>query len=182
MAFTSLNPFRLNRRALPGGLGELRLVTMIAIVAGIAQWVVPVGARYALTGGRVYYSNESVWHSVLPWPVLSVPAWLTIVTGVIAIIGATAYFLRGGIRIAGDIVYVLFTLLLAYGFLPWFIAALDMDPTGGIRTPGDQGYLIGWHWVITPLCIVPIVAAVIATRRISRIRVEQRRARRVAQG
>lgn len=176
MAFTSLNPFRVNRRLLPNGLAEIRLITMVAAIATLAQWVVPVGARYALNGGRIYYADDvfALWPAVLPWPVLDVPAWLTIVTGLVAIVGATVYFLRGGSLIAGDIYYVLIVTLLACAFVPWFIAALNTDPTGIIRTPEPDAYPIGWHWVISPLCIVPVVAAIVAARRAARRRADAR--------
>lgn len=179
MAFTSLNPFRLNRRQLPNGLAEIRLITMIAVMVTIAQWIIPVGARYALNGGRITYADETfaLWGPVLPWPVLDVPAWLTITTGLIAIVGATTYFLRGGTHIAGDVYYVLIVTLLACGFVPWFIAALNTDPTGIIHTPGPDSYPIGWNWVISPLCVIPIVAAIIAGRRAARHRVQARAAR-----
>lgn len=176
MAFTGLNPFRLNRGRLPDGLGAIRFVTMFAVVTTLAQWIVPVGARYALNGGRIYYSNDTLalWPPLLPWPVLDVPAWLTIGTGLIAVGGATVYFLRGGTRIEGDIYLVLIVTLLACGFLPWFIAMLNSDPTGVIRTPGPNGYPMGWHWVLSPLCVVPLVAAIVARRRLARQRVAAR--------
>ena len=189
MAFTSLNPFRVNRRLLPDGLAEIRLITMIAVIVTLAQWIIPVGARYAFNGGRIYYSNDTfaLWDPLLPWPVLDVPAWLTISTGVIAITGATVYFLRGGMHIAGDIFYLLIVMLLACGYVPWYIAMLNMDPSGVIHTPGDDGYPMGWHWVISPLCVIPFIAAIIAALRVTRLRTErtriraERRARSIAQ-
>lgn len=158
---------------------------MLATLATIAQWVVPVGARYIFNGGRIFYSNkpDRLWESLLPWPVLSVPAWLTIVTGVLAIGCASAYLLLGGLEIAEDIPYMSMVPLLA-GFVPIFIAAFEKDATGIFRTPGPDGYPIGWHWVVAPFTIVLVVAAIIAPMRMRRLRAERRRRRnaRRAQG
>lgn len=128
-------------------------------------------AREIFNGGRLYYSNEprGLYESLLPWPVLSVPAWLTITTGLLAIGCATAYLLLGGPEIADDVWYMFFVPMLA-GFFPFFIAAFEPDPTGVIWTPGPDGYPIGWHWVVTPFILVLLVSAIVATVRMRRLR------------
>ncbi|WP_067194748.1 hypothetical protein [Microbacterium sp. XT11] len=156
----------------------LRLIAVLATLATFAQWIVPVVARGIFNGGRIYYSNEpsSLYESLLPWPVLSVPAWLTITTGLLAIGCASAYLLTGGLEISSDISFMFFSTSLA-GVFAFFIAAFEKDPTGVIRTPGDDGYPIGWHWVVTPFLLVLLVSTLIAATRMRRLRAERRRRR-----
>jgi len=176
--FSRLPVFGLNRRRLPLRLGILRVVALLATIVTLAQWIVPVGARYIFNGGRIYYSNDyfNLWEPLLPWPVLSVPAWLTISTGLLAIGCASAYLLLGGFEIVDDIAFMTFVPLLA-GYMPIFIAAFEKDPTGAIRTPGPDGYPIGWHWLVAPFTIVLIVSAIIASVRMKRLRARRRRER-----
>jgi hypothetical protein len=185
MPFSRLPIFGLNSGWLPFRLGVLRLVALLATIVTLAQWIIPVFARGIFNGGRIYYSNEpsKLYESLLPWPVLSVPAWLTILTGMIAIGCASAYLLLGGLEIADDIAYMTFVPLLA-GYVTIFIAAFEKDPTGVIWTPGPDGYPIGWHWIVAPFTIVLIVSAIIAGIRMKRLRAERRRrrAQRVAAG
>jgi len=150
------------------------------------QWIVPVGARYIFNGGRIYYSNDPdrMWPSLLPWPVFSIPAWLTILTGVLAIGCTTLYLLRGGLEITNDLPFMSIVPAGFTAMMPIFIAALDKDPTGLLHTPGADGYPIGWHWLISPFSLIAIVAAIIAPFRMRRLRAERRRRRaaHVAEG
>ncbi len=178
--------FGLNRSGLPRRIGILRLIAILATIVTLAQWIVPVGARYIFNGGRIYYPNEyfNLWGPILPWPVLSVPAWLTITTGLIAIGCASAYLLLGGLEIADDVAYMTLVPLLA-GYVTIFIAAFEKDSTGVIWTPGADGYPIGWHWIVAPFTIVLIASGIIASVRMKRLRAERRRRRaerHVAQG
>lgn len=177
-AFLSISSLWLNRGWLPFRLGVLRLIALLATIATIAQWIIPMIAREIFNGGRLYYSNEprGLYESLLPWPVLSVPAWLTITTGLLAIGCATAYLLLGGPEIADDVWYMFFVPMLA-GFFPFFIAAFEPDPTGVIWTPGPDGYPIGWHWVVTPFILVLLVSAIVATVRMRRLRAQRQRRR-----
>lgn len=186
MPFSTMPVFGLNRGGLPLRLGVLRLIAVLATIVTLAQWIVPVGARYIFNGGRIYYSNEPsrLSESLLPWPVLSVPAWLTITTGLIAIGCASAYLLLGGLEIADDVAYMTLVPLLA-GYVTIFIAAFEKDSTGAIWTPGADGYPIGWHWIVAPFTIVLIASGIIASARMKRLRAERRRRRaerHVAQG
>ncbi|QMU97088.1 hypothetical protein FVO59_07505 [Microbacterium esteraromaticum] len=178
MPFSTLPNFGLNRGGLPLRLGVLRLIAVLATLATFAQWIVPVVARGIFNAGRIYYSNEpsKLYESLLPWPVLSVPAWLTITTGLLAIGCACAYLLLGGLEISSDISFMFFAPSLA-GVFPIFIAAFEKDPTGVIRTPGPDGYPIGWHWVVAPFILVLLVATLVATARMRRLRAERRRRR-----
>ncbi|WP_336645005.1 hypothetical protein [Microbacterium sp. USHLN186] len=178
MPFSTLPNFGLNRSGLPTRLGVLRLVAVLATLATFGQWIVPVVARGIFNGGRIYYSNEpsKLYDSLLPWPVLSVPAWLTIVTGLLAIGSACAYLLLGGLEISSDISFMFFATSLA-GVFPIFIAAFEKDPTGVIRTPGADGYPIGWHWVVTPFLLVLLVVTLVAAARMKRLRAQRRRRR-----
>ena len=186
MPFSTFSNFRLNRGGLSDRLGLLRFIGAMASLAMALQWIVPVGARYIFNGGRIYYSNapERMWPELLPWPVFSIPAWLTILTGALAIACAAAYLFSGGLEIANDIPFMGLVPMLFCAFFPWQIAALDMDPTGVVRTPGPEGYPMGWHWVISPFSLIMVVAMIAAYRRMGRIRAERRRRRgtHVAEG
>ncbi|MGX1695227.1 hypothetical protein ACWIBQ_07610 [Microbacterium keratanolyticum] len=167
MPFSSLHPLRTNARALPRTLGVLRLVAMVATIATALQWIVPAGARLIFNAGRVYYSNEpfSLWGEVLPWPVLSVPAWMTISTVTIACVAAFLYLLLGGTQVRKD---VPFTVIVVGGFavlFPLAIATFDPDPTGVISTPGPDGYPIGWHWLASPLSLLVVLGAILGRNR-----------------
>lgn len=171
---------------MPPRLGVLRLIAVLATIATIAQWIVPVGARYIFNGGRIYFPNDyfSLWGPVLPWPVLSVPPWLTIVTGLIAIGCASAYLLLGGLEISDDIPFLTLMPFFACVGFPIFIAAFEKDPTGVIWTPGPEGYPIGWHWIVSPFAFVVLISGIIAATRMKRLRAERRRRRalRVTEG
>lgn len=186
MPFSTLPNFGLNRNWLPLRLGILRLIAILATIATLAQWFVPVGARLIVNCGRVYYSNEclSLGWSLFPWPVLSVPAWLTITTGLIAIGSASAYLLLGGLEIADDIPFLTLTPFFACAGFPIFIAAFEMDPTGIFSTPGPDGYPIGWHWIVSPFAFIVLISGIIAGMRMKRLRAERRRRRalRVTEG
>ncbi|MBO9625948.1 MAG: hypothetical protein J7484_06205 [Microbacterium sp.] len=178
MPFSTLPNFGLNRSGLPLRLGVLRLIAVIATLATFAQWILPVIARGVFNGGRIYYSNapSSLYDSLLPWPVLSIPAWLTITTGLLAIGCASAYLLLGGLEISSDISFMFFATSLA-GVFPIFIAAFEKDTTGVIWTPGPDGYPIGWHWVVAPFLVVLLASTIIAAVRMRRLRAERRRRR-----
>lgn len=186
MPFSTLPNFGLNRNWLPLRLGVLRLIAVLATIATIAQWIVPVVVRLIFSGGRIYYPNEyfSLWEPVLQWPVLSVPAWLTITTGLIAIGSASTYLLLGGLEIADDIPFLTLTPFFACAGFPIFIAAFEMDPTGIFSTPGPDGYPIGWHWIVSPFAFVVLISGIIAATRMKRLRAERRRRRalRVTEG
>ncbi|MBN7793658.1 hypothetical protein ACLD0U_00565 [Microbacterium sp. 2216-1] len=178
MPFSTLPNFGLNRKELPLRLGVLRLVAVLSTLATIAQWIIPVVARGIFNGGRIYYSNEpsKLYDSLLPWPVLSVPAWLTITTGLLAIGCACAYLLLGGLEISSDVSFMFFAPSLA-GVFAIFIAAFEMDPTGVIWTPGPDGYPIGWHWVVAPFVLLLLAATLVSAARMKRLRAERRRRR-----
>ncbi len=163
MAFTRRNPFSLHRGSLPPRLGVLRLIFMCAAAAGALQLLLPVFVRLALGGGRVFYGDDehSLWGAALPWPILSIPAWLTVATALIGCVAGSAYLILGAADTADDIPYVTVLAVLFFGVFPWFIAALDTDPGGLISTPGAEGYPIGWHWLATPLVLLVIAGAII---------------------
>lgn len=171
MAFTSLSPFSLNSRRLPGIRGVLRMVTMLATLATALQWIVPAGARIALNAGRIYYSGEphSLWGEVLPWPVLSVPAWMTITTVTIACLAGGAYLALGGTALRADMPFVVVVVVVFNVLFPFFIACFEPDHTGAIRTPGPGGYPIGWHWLASPLVLLVIAGAIIGAVRTRRV-------------
>ena len=180
MAFSSLNPFSLNPRALPRQLGVLRLVALLATFATALQWIVPAGARIILNAGRIYYSAEahSLWGEVLPWPVLSVPAWLTMATVSIACLAGAAYLALGAEHVRADVPYVLGVVVGLNVLFPIFIAAFEPDPSGSFRTPGADGYLMGWHWLASPLALLVVAGAVVGAVRARRA--TNRRSQRVA--
>lgn len=165
--FTDLSPVTRNRARLPGGLGRIRLVFTVCAMFAAAQFIVPLVARLALNGGRVWPTDDehSLWGSVIDDRVLSVPAWLTVATGAVGMAAALVYLLRGRSAVGADAPYVSLVSLLLFGGFPWAIAALDADPTGIIRTPGPEGYPIGWHWVLTPLAAVVLIVGIVASVR-----------------
>jgi uncharacterized membrane protein len=168
--FTDLSPVTRNRTRLPRSAGRLRLVFTLCAMFGAAQLLVPVIARFALNGGRVWPTDDvhSLWGSAIDDPVLGVPAWVTIVTGAVGM-AAALWYLGSRARDAGsDAPYVSLVSLLIFGGFPWAIAALDADPTGIIRTPGPDGYPIGWHWVLSPVALVVLVVGIIVSVRSSR--------------
>ncbi|GAA3919586.1 hypothetical protein [Microbacterium invictum] len=161
--FTDIPPLRRNRRRLPGSAGVLRLVFVICAIFGAAQWIVPAGARLVLNAGQVYPSDEpfSLWDPIAEFPVMSVPAWLTVGTGLVGMGAALAYFAVRGRAAAADAAYVSLVSLLVFGLFPWAIAAFDVDPTGIVHTPGPDGYPIGWHWLATPLSLVVLIVGIV---------------------
>lgn len=163
MAFSSLHPFALNRGALPPVLGWLRLIAMTASAAVALQWILTMALRLALNAGRVYYSDEthSLWGEVLPFPVVSVPAWLTLTCVVVGCAAAGGYLALGAGRVRDDMPYTLVVTVLLCGAFPWAIAGFDADPSGVIFTPGPEGYPIGWHWAATPAVLLVIGGAVV---------------------
>lgn len=173
MPFSTLRIFSLNHRSLSRRLGVLRLLAILGSITTIAQWIVPAGARYILNGGRIYYSNEyfSLWEPVLPWPILSVPAWLTIGTGFIALACASGYLLIGNIDIANDVPYMMLMPLMA-SFTAICIAAFEKEPTGIFWTPGPESYPIGWHWIVAVFTPVLILSGIISTIRMRKLRAQ----------
>lgn len=167
MAFSSLRPFTLNQRALPRDLGVLRLVALSATAFVALQWIATMLSRVVFNGGRVYESDEtfSLWPSIMPWPVFSVLAWLTIVSVSIGCLAAAAYLYRGGPLVRKDMPYVVVVTAGLCGGFPWLIATFNSDPTGIILTPGENGYPIGWHWIATPLALFVVLAAITGARR-----------------
>ncbi|KAA9085431.1 hypothetical protein [Microbacterium radiodurans] len=145
----------------------MRLVFTLCAIFGAAQFLVPLIARVAFNGGRVWPTDEehSLWGSVIGDRVLGVPAWLTIATGAVGMAAAVAYLI-GSRRDAGaDAPYVSLVSLLIFGGFPWAIAALNTDPTGIVRTPGPEGYPIGWHWVLSPVAAVVLAVGIVVSVR-----------------
>jgi hypothetical protein len=184
VGFTDISPLRLNRGRMPRVAGILRLVFIIAAILGAAQWIVPAGARLILNAGQLYPTDEasSVRGALVPFPAMSVPAWLTIATGLIGMAAAVAYLLVRGTAAGDDAPYVTVVSVLIFGLFPWAIAAFDVDPTGIISTPGPDGYPIGWHWLASPLAVVVLVVGIVTAVRASRARRSERQARRAARG
>lgn len=168
--FSDISPLRRNRDRLPGSTGILRLIFIVCAMFAAAQWIVPIGVRLAFNGGRLYPSDEpfSLWDPVVPFPVMSVPAWLTILTCLVGLTAATTYLIVRGDQAGEDAVYVSMLSLAFFGFFPWGIAALDIDPTGVISTPDPDGYPIGWHWVLTPFAPVLLALGIVSTVRYNR--------------
>lgn len=154
MAFTSLQPFALHRDTLPAPLGLLRLIAVSACAGLALQWILPMLTRLTLNGGRVNYSDEVKWDSVLTWPVFHVPGWLTIATIIIGSIAGGTYLLLGGSLVSFDVPYIIVLSILLLGLFPWAIACFEMDPTGVLRTPGEYSFPVAWHWVATPLVLL----------------------------
>ncbi len=154
--FTDIPPLRRNRRRLP-------VVFVIAAIFAAAQWIVPAGARLVLNAGQVYPTDEpfSLWDPIAASAVMSVPAWLTIATGLIGMGAALAYFAVRGRAAAADAAYVSLVSLLVFGLFPWAIAAFDVDGTGIVHTPGPDGYPIGWHWLASPLSLVVLIVGIV---------------------
>ncbi|MGM1016124.1 MAG: hypothetical protein ACQEW8_01120 [Actinomycetota bacterium] len=167
MPFSTLQPFSLNRRRLSQPLGLLRLITLICCLAAALQLLLPAVTRLALNGGRVFYGDEqmSLWGAVLPWPVFHVPAWLTILTVAVGSIAGGLYLFLGGRRVSFDTAYIVTMGLLLFGVFPWAIAALGMDASGIISTPGEDGYPIGWHWISVPLVVLLPLGALLGRTR-----------------
>lgn len=59
--------------------------------------------------------------------------------------------------------YVSLVSLLIFGGFPWAIAALDTDPTRIVRTPGPEGYPIGWHWALSPVAAVVLAVGIVVS-------------------
>ena len=184
VGFTDISPLRLNRGRMSRAAGILRLIFIIAAILGAAQWIVPAGARLILNGGQLYPTDEasSVSDALVPFPAMSVPAWLTIATGLIGMAAAVAYLLVRGNAAGDDVAYVTLISVMMFGLLPWAIAAFDVDPTGIIHTPGPDGYPIGWHWLASPLALVVLVVGITTSVRAGRARRRERHARRAARG
>ncbi|WP_194410062.1 hypothetical protein [Microbacterium cremeum] len=182
VGFTDISPLRLNRRRMPRTAGILRLVFVIAAILAAAQWIVPAGARLILNAGQLYPTDEAsaVTDALVPFPAMSVPAWLTIATGLIGMAAAAAYLLVRGNAAGDDAAYVSLVSLMMFGLFPWAIAAFDADPTGIIWTPGPDGYPIGWHWLASPLALVVLVLGIVTAVRAGRARRREREARRRA--
>lgn len=162
--FTELSPITPDRTRLPPRAGRLRLVFTLCGIFGAGQFLVPVIARVAFNGGRVWPTDEGrfLW-GVIEGHVLGVPAWLTIATGDVGMVAAVAYLL-GSRRDAGaDTPYVSLVSLLIFGCFPWAIGALDTDPTGIVRTPGPEGYRIGWHWALSPVAAVVLAVGIVVS-------------------
>ncbi len=168
--FTDLSPVSRNRSRLPRRAGSLRLVFTLCAMFAAAQFLVPLVARLALNGGRVWPTDQvhSLWGSVIDERVLSVPAWLTIATGAVGMVAAVSYLVAARRDAGPDAPYVSLVSVLVFGIFPWAIAALDEDPTGVIRTPGSDGYLIGWHWVLSPLALVVLLWGIVVSAQSSR--------------
>lgn len=179
MPFSSSPNFSLNRGRLPLHLGVLRLITILTTLATLMQLVVPIVARVIFNAGRVSYPNEyhSLWDPILPWPVLSVPAWLTITTGLVAIGCASAYLLLGKHYVEGDITYITAITLLS-SYVTIFIAGFEPDPTGIFRSAEPNSYPIGWHWVVAPFSIIMIVSTIVSAIRVKRFRIERDKQRK----
>lgn len=146
------------------------MIAMLATLATALQWIVPAGARIALNAGRIYYSGEphSLWGEVLPWPVLSVPAWMTITTVTIACVAGGAYLALGGATLRADLPFFLVVVVGFNVVFPLFIASFEPDPTGAITTADPGGYPIGWHWLASPLVLLVVAGAIIGAARTHR--------------
>ncbi|MFV0405461.1 MAG: hypothetical protein ACK5LN_01350 [Propioniciclava sp.] len=160
---TDVPALRLNRDRFGSRAGGLRLVFIICAMFSAAQFIVPLMLRLALNGGRVWPTDEVhvLWGQVAAYPVLSIPAWLTITSGLVGLAAASWYLFTPGAAVAADAAYVSLMSVLCFGILPWATAGLDPDPTGLIRPPGTTGYLVGWHWLGTPLSLILLGVGII---------------------
>lgn len=93
---------------------------MSASAAVALQWILTMALRLTLNGGRIYYSDEThtLWGAVLPFPVLSVPAWLTLACVVVGCAAAGLYLALGAARIREDVPYIVVVTALLCGAFP----------------------------------------------------------------
>ncbi|QUW17918.1 hypothetical protein [Agrococcus sp. Marseille-Q4369] len=133
----------------------------IATIAAAVQfgWVFFMGL---LAGGQFLADEWPRWDPLAEWPVLAVPAWLTIAIGAVAAAAAIAMAVR---REVTDEVGVAFqdlaTGVLLLGLLPVGLARAY----AGVGVPDGA---LGWHWIASLVFVVTLLALVVRVVRASR--------------
>ena len=165
MALAAVRPFSLHRDRLSHPLGLLRLIFMCAAALSALLFFSTVFGRLALNGGRVFYSDEvhSLWPAVLPWPAISIPAWLMVALALIGCVSAGIYLLTGGLEVRDDIPYIVTVSVIVFAILTPVMSIFDPDPSG--VAPFNAPHPIGWHWLAGPLVLLVIVSAIICAVR-----------------
>ncbi|WP_405218654.1 hypothetical protein [Agrococcus sp. Ld7] len=135
-------------------------------------WVFVMGL---IAGGQFVADDWPEWDPLAPWPVVAVPAWVSIALGVTATVGAigmAAERVREP-RSEGGVVQAFAITIVALIVIPIGLANVYSDPTG-VSVPlywlTDP---FGWHW----LAAIPQVLTLAALGiRFARVRRAGRRA------
>lgn len=121
---------------------------MVAALLSAAQllWLIAMGF---IAGGQFVAGEWPDWDPLVPWPVVAVPAWVSIALGVTAMVGAigmSAERVREP-RFEAGVVQAIAITIVALIAIPIGLANVYSDPSG-VTVPLD--WLtdpFGWHWL-----------------------------------
>lgn len=134
-----------------------RLTAMAA--AAQLGWVFVMGL---LAGGQFLADAWPKWEPLAEWPVVPVPAWLTVAIGVVAAVAAVAMAVRrDATREVGVAFQDLMIGALLLGLLPLGLA----NVYAGFGVPEGE---LGRHWIAALVALVALAALVVRVVRAAR--------------
>lgn len=132
-------------------------MTAAALSAAQFLWLIAMGF---IAGGQFVEDEWPQWDPLAPWPVIAVPAWLSIALAVLATIGAVGMATQPirDPREGGGAIQAIAITIIALVAVPIALANVYADPSG-IQLPlfwlDDP---LGWHWLAAPPQIITLVA------------------------
>lgn len=143
---------------------ELAYRWAAAVAAAQFGWVFVMGL---FAGGRFLAVEAPRWEPFVEWPVLPIPAWLTVAIGVVAAVAAVGMAVRREVTSEVAVAFQDLAIgMLVLGVLPLGLARAY----AGVGVPEGE---LGWHWIASVVHVVALVALVVRVARAARAEPER---------
>ncbi|MCH1881506.1 hypothetical protein [Agrococcus sp. ARC_14] len=144
-----------------------------AAMVGAAQlvWVFAMGL---IAGGQFLEDEWPDWDPLVAWPVLAIPAWVSILISAVGAVGAVGTAIeRPRPQELPVIVSDIAIAIIVLGVIPVGLARVYSDPTGLPAPAFGPDAHFGWHWLAALTLVVTLAAFAVRL-------VRERRASRTA--
>lgn len=143
------------RRLQPATRWERAYFVAAALAAAQFLWVFLMGL---VAGGQFVRDEWPDWDPLVPWPVLAIPAWVTIAIGVVAAVAAVGAA-AGRPAEQGVVIQEIAFAVVALMGISVFVARVYADPSGVPLTYLGPDETLGWHWISAALQVVVTLPA-----------------------
>lgn len=155
------------RRSQPATRWERAYVVAAALGAAQFLWIFLMGL---VAGGQFVHDAWPNWDPIAPWPVLAIPAWVTIAIGLLGAVAAVAAAAGRPAEPGAVVQEIAFAVVVLIG-ISIFVAGIYRDPSGLPLPYLGPDARLGWHWLAAvPQVVITLPALAIRMARARRAR------------